>query len=453
MVELLKQRSFKLSVILVALTLVTVNYFTERSATAYSDGPPAGRTGAPSELTCNSSGCHNTFTTNSGPGTLNLTGQPAGGYVADQVYTLTISLSQASRGKFGFEITVLDSTGKKAGTLDTNGSDPRTQKLTGSFGGNLREYIEHNDTGTTPVNNAGSWIVKWTAPATTTGKVTFYVAGNAADGTGGSAGDYIYTKSFSVDPLAALPLATVSAASFTAGAPVTADGIVAAFGTKLATVVAVAEGDADPNTPGIQLPTTLGGTTIKVKDSANVTRDAPLFFVAPGQANYLVPTGTAAGTATVTVTASDGTISSGTMQIASVTPTIFSANSTGNGVAAASILRVTAANVQTFEPISQFDAAQGKQVTLAVSLGPATDQLFLILYGTGVRGRMSLAATSALIGGLNSEVLFASAQGGFVGLDQINLRVLRTVTKDSDLNVTFTADTVQSNPVTVRFKQ
>ncbi len=443
MVELPKNKSFKLSIILIVVALVTVNFLTERRVKAYASGPPTGRTGAPGELTCNAAGCHSTFATNSGTGTLALTGLPAGGYVANQLYTLTITLTQPSRGAFGFEVTAITSAGKKAGTLSTN--DNRTQFASDTIGGNLREYILHTDTGTVPVSGNGSWTIKWTAPATSTGKVTFYVAGNAADGTGGSAGDYIYTKSFSVDPLAALPLATVPAASYSATAPVTAEGIVAAFGTSLATSLQSAT--------TLPLPTTLGGTFIKVKDSLNVMRDAPLFFVSAGQVNYQIPVGTANGTATVTLTASDGTISSGTIQVASVSPTLFSANSSGNGVAAASLLRITAGGAQTFEPIAQFDAVQNKNVPLAVSLGPTTDQLFLILFGSGVRGRSSLAATSATIGGLSSEVLFASAQGGFVGLDQINLRVPRTVTKDTDLNVTFTADTLQSNTVTVRFKQ
>src|SRR5438128_9603841 len=52
-----------------------------------------------------------------------------------------------------------------------------------------------------------------------------------------------------------VPVTTVSAASYelTAIAP---EAIVAAFGTQLATAVVTAT-DADPNTPGIQLPTEL----------------------------------------------------------------------------------------------------------------------------------------------------------------------------------------------------
>src|SRR5438105_1199824 len=56
---------------------------------------------------------------------------------------------------------------------------------------------------------------------------------------------------------------TVSAASFI-GAPaaLAPNTIVSAFGTQLSTQFAIG-GDADPNSPGVQLPTVLGGTTVE----------------------------------------------------------------------------------------------------------------------------------------------------------------------------------------------
>ena len=40
-----------------------------------------------------------------------------------------------------------------------------------------------------------SWQYQWTAPAASVASVTFYAAGNAANGTGNTSGDYIYTQS------------------------------------------------------------------------------------------------------------------------------------------------------------------------------------------------------------------------------------------------------------------
>ena len=70
------------------------------------------------------------------------------------------------------------------------------------------------------------------------------------------------------------PVVTVSAASYETSA-IAPEGIVAAFGTQLATAT-VSGGDTDPNTPGIQLPTSLGGTSVEVGG-----RLAGLFFVRP----------------------------------------------------------------------------------------------------------------------------------------------------------------------------
>jgi uncharacterized protein (TIGR03437 family) len=435
---------FKLTVLILALGVAAFGSLTERKVTANSGGPPLGRTGAPSELTCNAGGCHNSFGTNSGPGTLTMTGLPAS-YTAGQEYTLTVTVTQSSRGAFGFEATAIDASNNRAGTIATTTADAsRTQVQTNSSNG--RQYVLHQFNGIAPVSGEGKWTFRWTAPATTAGRVTFYVAANAADGTGGSNADYIYTRTFTVDPLTTLAATTVSAANYSASPGVTAEGIAAVFGQKLSTVTSpVTGGDTDPNTPGVQLPTTLGGTTVKVNGA-----DAPLFFVSAGQVNFQIPKDTATGTATVTITTDDNTVSTGTVPIVATAPSLFSAASTGTGPAAAQVLR-RRNGVDTIENVAVF--SQGQFVTSPISLGPDTDQLFLILYGTGIRGNTQLSNVSATIGGLDSQVLFAGAQGGFVGLDQANTVIPRTVTKDQDLEIVLTISGTVSNRVTIRFTQ
>lgn len=449
MITYRKRNSFKLIIICLTLALGGVSLFTRHRVQANVGGPPLGRTGAPTELTCNASSCHNSFVTNSGPGTVALTGLPSN-YVGGQEYTLTLTVNQSDRGAFGFELTVLDNSNNKAGVLATTSADAsRTQVLT-NFNG--RQYILHQLNGTVPVNDEGKWTFRWTAPATSTGKVTFYVAANAASGDGTQLGDYIYTRSYALEPQVALTATTVSAANYSATPGVTAEGIAAVFGAKLATVTSPVFGDdSDLNTPGVQLPTTLGGTTIKVKDSAGNERFAPLFFVVNTQINLQIPQGTAAGAATVTVTASDGTISTGTVNVVAVAPSLFAASSSGGGPAAALVLRVKADNSQTFESVATFDGA--KFVTNPIALGPDTDQLFLILFGTGIRGNTNVANASATIGELNSPVEFTGAQGGFIGLDQVNTRIPRTVALNQDLDIVLTISGVSSNKVTISFKQ
>src|SRR5690349_16043084 len=86
-------------------------------------------------------------------------------------------------------------------------------------------------------------------------------------------------------------LSVVSAASFS-GDTVAPDSIVAAFGQGLATDLFF------PNSG--EFPTALGGVSIKATDSAGVDRVAALYFVSPGQINFVMPASMAPGTAQIT---------------------------------------------------------------------------------------------------------------------------------------------------------
>ncbi|MDQ3012839.1 MAG: hypothetical protein M3X11_19295, partial [Acidobacteriota bacterium] len=245
-------------------------------------------------------------------------------------------------------------------------------------------------------------------------------------------------------PLAAVtakPVATVSAASFT-GQVLAAEAIVAAFGESLATKVEIA------NT--VPLPTNLAGTVVKVRDSAGVERESPLFFVAPSQVNYLIPAGTAIGAAMVTVASGDGALSQGTINIANVAPGLFTANANGQGVPAATVLRVKADGTQIYEAASRFDGT--KSVPLEIDLGPEGEQVFLILFGSGFRGRSDLSAVKFTIGGAASELFYAGPQGGFVGLDQANIRIPRSLAGRGLADIVMMADGRTANTVQIQIK-
>jgi uncharacterized protein (TIGR03437 family) len=238
-------------------------------------------------------------------------------------------------------------------------------------------------------------------------------------------------------------VASVSAASFS-GTTLASESIVAAFGTGLAITTQAAA--------TLPLPSSLAGTTINVRDSAGAERQSPLFFVSPAQANYQIPPGTAPGTATVTITNRYGEVSAGTVRIATVAPGLFAANANGQGVAAAVALRIKADGTQSFEPVARFDVATNRFVPALIDLGPETDQVFLILFGTGVRFNSGLSATTVNIGGVSSEVLFAGAAPGFVGLDQANVRLPRSLIGRGEVEIRLSADGQQANVVTVNVK-
>jgi hypothetical protein len=164
-----------------------------RTVRGFSSGPPPERTGAPGERTCNS--CH------SGPdglGLFTITGPS--GYVPGQTYPITVthSTEDKSRMKWGFELTCLTGDNLRAGDLHENES---TIVINGDKEFFDRQYIHHNAGSTFEGQFFGaSWTFNWTAPATDEGTLTFYAAGNQADGGFTNADDEIYTTSKDMPP-------------------------------------------------------------------------------------------------------------------------------------------------------------------------------------------------------------------------------------------------------------
>lgn len=239
------------------------------------------------------------------------------------------------------------------------------------------------------------------------------------------------------------PLTTVSSANYR-GASLAVESLATIFSNALATAT-----QAATSTP---LPTELAGTRVSVKDSVGIERDAPLFFVSPTQVNFQIPPGTAPGLADVTVFSGFGSSSSGTMQIANVAPGIFAANSTGKGLAAAVALRVKADGSQVYESITVFDPVKGEFVARPIDLGPANEQVFLLVFGTGIRNRSSLSAVSVQVGGVSTQINFAGAQTDFVGLDQINALLPRTLIGRGEVDVVVNVDGLTANTVRVSIK-
>ena len=237
-------------------------------------------------------------------------------------------------------------------------------------------------------------------------------------------------------------LVTVSAGSYD-GTQQAPESIVAGFGRNLSSRALSAT--------EVPLPTTLGDTDVRVFDSLGVRRFAPLFYVSPGQVNFQIPSGTAPGLALVLVDR-NGIAAAGSVLIANVAPALFTANYDGGGVPAALAFRLKGSGAQSYEPISAFDSTLGRFVPVPIDLGPATDQVFLVLFGTGIRFRSSLAGVSATIGGLSSEVLAAEAVMGFVGLDQVNVRMSRALIGRGEVDVKLSVDGRAANTVQVKIR-
>ena len=309
------------------------------------------------------------------------------------------------------------------------------------------------------VTPAGQIVWKYVNPAetNTTGALT---QGQAPDPDSNKAGEYMNAvfkvRKYAPDyaGLAGQDLtpkgmiekyafATVNGAGMQAGS-VASGAIMTVFGSSLANSTATAQ-----TTP---LPTTLAGASIQITDSAGLTQSCPLFYASPAQINLLVPDGVASGPATLTVRQGSGSSVWAKVAVESVAPGLFSVNANGQGVGAITGLRVSASGQQSNVPVFSCGAT-GQCVSAPIDLGATTDQVYLSLYGTGVRGFSSLSAITVTIGGIAVPVTAAVAQSQFVGLDQVNVGPLpRTLAGMGNSNVVLRVDGRTSNAVTVNIQ-
>lgn len=230
--------------------------------------------------------------------------------------------------------------------------------------------------------------------------------------------------------VSAVPVTIVSAASFES-VPVAPGSIVAAYG-NFSTQTAIATG-----TP---LPTELAGTSVEVNG-----RKAGLFYVSATQINYLMPTATEVNGPANVVVKAGSTVSSGTVMIAQVAPGVFTANATGQGVPAASVLRLKINGLLSYEPLSQYSPILQRYSTKPIDMSSDTDRVFLVLFLTGIRqaaddnrdGNVN-EGIRVLIGGNEVIPAYAGIQPDFAGLDQINVEIPRSLIGRGHVNVSVT---------------
>jgi uncharacterized protein (TIGR03437 family) len=186
-------------------------------------------------------------------------------------------------------------------------------------------------------------------------------------------------------------------------------------------------------------------TTVTVTDSAGSQQTATLFYVSAGQINFLVPSGTALGTAQVTVMNGAGLEASINVQIANVAPGIFELNT--SALAAAIAVIHAPDGTKKFQNVYQHGASNAIiPLPIDLSTGPVT----LELYGTGIRNAKKV---TAMVGNQSVPVTFAGAQPTFMGLDQVNIGPIpQSLAGSGPTNIVLTADGHTANTVNVTFK-
>jgi uncharacterized protein (TIGR03437 family) len=191
----------------------------------------------------------------------------------------------------------------------------------------------------------------------------------------------------------------VNAASFTPG--ITPGGIATIFGANLAG-------------------TSTGSIQLQVNGRA-----AQVFYADNRQVNFYVPAETTGTNADVTLQTAAGSSGAISVPVASVAPGIF------------------------------FDAASGFGAILVNGTGqvaaaqPTSAGEYLEVYGTALGP--DAAKVQATIGGLPAEVLFGGLAPGFVGLNQVNVKVPSGVASGVQ-SLVLSSNGVQSNAVKIRVR-
>jgi uncharacterized protein (TIGR03437 family) len=259
------------------------------------------------------------------------------------------------------------------------------------------------------------------------GKASATIAADAVSTVAGRSIVTVYSgdTNFLASTSAPLPAITNSAAKLPGG--IAPNEIVSLWNVPGLT------GDTAGSTP---LSTSLGGVSVKVTDSAGASRQSLLYgvFASAEQINFIVPAGTAAGLATVTVTLPGGGAVTTMIVIAGSAPGLFTTTMTAEGPFAGQILYVHAGGLQTFADSTQ-----------PIQLGVTGDQVFLVLYRTGIR---NAAAVTATVGGVALPVAYSGAQNGYEGLDQINVGPLpSSLVGSGSITIAIVADGQAANPV------
>ena len=88
----------------------------------------------------------------------------------------------------------------------------------------------------------------------------------------------------------------------------------------------------------------------------------------------------------------------------------------------------------------------GTYVATTIKLASPTDQVFLQLYGTGIR---HASKVTAAINGAPLTLVYVGQQGTYPGLDQVNLQLPTALKASGALNVVVTAEGQAANDVMI----
>ncbi len=158
-------------------------FLTPPDALTEKDGAQAGNSGAPGNDTCATSGCHDSFTANSGDGAVTIT-TPAK-FEPGEIVTFTVRVAQTGASRFGFQANIRQSTVPRVTGKLMLGDNTK-------FSDAIGDYITHAEAA--EGNGSNEWTFQWQAPDEDVGDIIIYVAGVAGNSSGTRFGDRVYTS-------------------------------------------------------------------------------------------------------------------------------------------------------------------------------------------------------------------------------------------------------------------
>jgi uncharacterized protein (TIGR03437 family) len=195
-------------------------------------------------------------------------------------------------------------------------------------------------------------------------------------------------------------------------------------------------------------PTSLGGISLQVVDSAGAVRVAPLLYVSPTQINFVVPTATAPGTSTLNILNGTSRPLTGSVQIQKVAPGLFTANENGQGVVSATAYH-TVIPTSVAVPVLVYQCVDVPRTCRSVPLAIGVDvPVFVTVNATGLRSRSNDAAVKLTIGSQSVTIQRINAlddAGSTAGIDELFFPLPLSLRNSGEVDMIVTVDGATSN--------
>jgi uncharacterized protein (TIGR03437 family) len=201
--------------------------------------------------------------------------------------------------------------------------------------------------------------------------------------------------------------------------------------------------------PGLLPAAAISTVSVVMVDSIGAQRTCQVVSISLQQAICLVDAAIKPGLAVVSVASSGRPAGTGFVQVAQVAPGLFSADSTGQGLAAGDAISQVGDATFT-SPLAILDSNTNSWIAQPIDLSAAPDGVTLQLRATGLRGRNANGYVVAQIAGVDVPLISITASTTDVGVDLVLIGPLPQSLAGSGLvNVLLAVDGVSANPVSI----